>query len=85
VLELRCCAYKAAARGDGGSILLEGTNSDGTEKFQDDVVPTRSEEERAQYVSMNIGLLRKEEMYGAFVYVFSYLSMRLGEGVQKAC
>jgi hypothetical protein len=54
-------------------------------RSQDDVVPTRSEEERAQYASMHIELLRKEEIYAAFVYVFSFPSMRLGEDVQNTC
>lgn len=85
MLKFRCCAYKAAARSDGGFFLLEGTNTDRTEKFQDDVVPTRSKEEQARYVSMQIGLLKKGEVYAAFVYVFSFPSMRLGEGIQNAC
>lgn len=83
VLEFGCCAYEgAAARGDGGFILLEGTNADGTGKFQNDIVPTRSEQEQAEYVGKQIELLEKAVVHAAFVYVFSFPCMRLGEGAR---
>ncbi|KNG49873.1 hypothetical protein DDE82_001581 [Stemphylium lycopersici] len=83
VMELGCCAYEGAAkRGDGGFVLLKGTNPDGTGIFQDDVVPTRSEREQADYMSTQLGLLEKGGVDGAFAFVFSFPCMPIGEGAK---
>lgn len=83
VLEVGCCAYEgAAARGDGGFILLQGTNPDGTGVFQDGVVPTRSEDEQADYVGTQLELLAKADVHAVFIYVFSFPCMRRGEGAR---
>ena len=83
VMEFGCCAYEgAAARGDGGFVLLEGTNPDGTGIFKDGVVPLRSEREQAVYVETQLHLLARADMYAAFVYVFTFPAMRAGEGAR---
>ncbi|KAE8395903.1 hypothetical protein BDV23DRAFT_193673 [Aspergillus alliaceus] len=83
VLEFGCCAYEGAARrGDGGFILLKGTNQDGSGVFEGDIVPTRSEEEQADYVWTQLNLLAKANVHGVFIYVFSFPCMRSGEGAR---
>ncbi|RJE19662.1 hypothetical protein PHISCL_08000 [Aspergillus sclerotialis] len=83
VLEVGCCAYEgAAARGDGGFILLQGTNPDGSGVFKDGIVPTRSEEEQADYVGTQLDLLAKADVHAVFIYVFSFPCMRRGEGAR---
>lgn len=83
VMEVGCCAYEGAAvRGDGGFILLKGMNPDGSGIFQDDVVPTRSEREQADYIGTQLGLLANADVYAVFVYVFSFPCMRAGEGAK---
>ncbi|KAB2569517.1 hypothetical protein DBV05_g11807 [Lasiodiplodia theobromae] len=83
VMEVGCCAYEgAAARGDGGFVLLKGTNPDGSGIFQDDVVPTRSEREQADYIGTQLGLLANADVHAVFVYVFSFPCMRAGEGAK---
>ncbi|RMJ28454.1 hypothetical protein PHISP_00669 [Aspergillus sp. HF37] len=81
VMELGCCAYEGAAdRGDGGFILLKGTNPDGSGIFEGDVVPTRSEREQADYLGTQLDLLANADVHAAFVFVFSFPPMRTGEG-----
>lgn len=81
VMEVGCCAYEgAAARGAGGFMLLEGQNPDGTGKFSNGIVPTRSEREQAEYVAEQLELLCGAEVDGVFIYVFSFPSYPLGEG-----
>lgn len=83
VMEVGCCAYEGAAeRGDGGFVLLKGTNPDGSGIFQDDVVPTRSEREQADYIGTQLGLLANADVHAVFVYVFSFPCMRAGEGAK---
>ncbi|KAL2813372.1 hypothetical protein BJX63DRAFT_443042 [Aspergillus granulosus] len=83
VLEVGCCAYEgAAARGDGGFILLKGTNPDGTGIFENNIVPTRSEKEQADYVETQLGLLKKAGVDAAFIYVFSFPCMPSGQGAR---
>lgn len=81
VMEMGCCAYEGAAiRGDGGFVLLKGVNADGSGMFQDDVIPTRSEEEQAGYIETQLGLLQDQGLHGVFVFVFSFPSLRAGKG-----
>ncbi|WP_027711204.1 hypothetical protein [Dickeya chrysanthemi] len=81
VMEVGCCSYVgAAAKGAGGFMLLEGQNPDGTGKFAGDVVPVRSEQEQADYVEEQLGLLKNAGIEGVFIYVFSFPTYRLGEG-----
>ncbi|CEL10245.1 hypothetical protein ASPCAL13367 [Aspergillus calidoustus] len=81
VLEVGCCAYEgASARGDGGFVLLKGTNPDGTGIFEDDIVPTRSEDEQADYVGTQLELLDKAGVDAVFIYVFSFPCLPTGEG-----
>jgi hypothetical protein len=83
VMEFGCCAYEgAAARGDGGFVLLEGTNADGTGIFKDGAVPSRSEREQADYVETQLNLLAQADVHAAFVYVFAFPAMRAGEGAR---
>ncbi|KAH8130879.1 hypothetical protein LI328DRAFT_159103 [Trichoderma asperelloides] len=42
---------------DGGFVLLKGTNPDGTDIFENDTVPNRSEKEQADYVGTQLELL----------------------------
>jgi hypothetical protein len=82
-MEFGCCAYEgAAARGAGGFMLLEGTNSDGTGIFQDNVVPTRNEREQADYIGTQLSLLESAGVHAAFVYVFSFPVLRAGVGAK---
>ncbi|UKZ79010.1 hypothetical protein TrVFT333_006761 [Trichoderma virens FT-333] len=83
VLEVGCCAYEGAAvRGDGGFVLLKGTNPDGTGIFENDIVPTRSEKEQADYVGTQLELLNSAGVDAAFIYVFSFPCMPAGEGAR---
>ncbi|KAL2838555.1 hypothetical protein BJY01DRAFT_219932 [Aspergillus pseudoustus] len=83
VLEVGCCAYEGAAeRGDGGFIVLKGTNPDGTGIFENGIVPTRSEKEQAAYVGTQLGLLASAEVEAAFIYLFSFPCMPTGEGAR---
>jgi hypothetical protein len=62
VMEVGSCAYEgAAARGDGGFVLLKGVRADGSGIFQDDIVPKRSEKEQADYVETQLGLLQTKD------------------------
>jgi hypothetical protein len=81
VLEVGCCAYEGAAeRGDGGFALLKGTNPDGTGIFENDIVPTRSEKEQADYVGTQLELLNNAGVDAAFIFLFSFPCMPAGEG-----
>lgn len=83
VLEVGCCAYEGAAeRGDGGFILLKGTNPDGTGIFENDIVPTRSEKEQADYVGTQLELLNNAGVDAVFIYLFSFPCMPAGEGAR---
>ena len=81
VLEVGCCAYEGAAeRGDGGFVLLKGTNPDGTGIFENDIVPTRNEKEQADYVGTQLELLKNAGVDAAFIFVFSFPCMPAGRG-----
>lgn len=83
VMEVGCCAYTGAAiRGDGGFMLLEGVNPDGTGNFQNGVVPTRNEQEQADYLSTQLEILSKSDVHAVFVYVFSFPALRFGEAAK---
>lgn len=83
VMEVGCCAYEGAApRGGGGFMVLEGRNPDGTGKFTGGVVPKRSEQEQADYDGEQLKLLTDAGVDGVFIYVFSFPSMRVGEGAR---
>ncbi|KAL4947800.1 hypothetical protein BDW69DRAFT_204003 [Aspergillus filifer] len=83
VLEVGCCAYKGAAqRGDGGFALLKGTNPDGTGIFENDIVPTRSETEQADYIGTQLQLLDSAGVESVFIYVFSFPCMPAGHGAR---
>ncbi|KAL5356634.1 hypothetical protein BJX96DRAFT_171793 [Aspergillus floccosus] len=81
VMEVGCCAYEgAAARGDGGFVLLKDTNPDGSGVFEGGVVPTRSEREQADYLDTQLRLLAAADVHAVFVFVFSFPCMRAGDG-----
>ncbi|KAL4769843.1 hypothetical protein BDW60DRAFT_218617 [Aspergillus nidulans var. acristatus] len=83
VLEVGCCAYEGAAeRGDGGFVLLKGTNPDGTGIFENDIVPTRSEKEQADYVGTQLELLKNAGVDAVFIYLFSFPCMPAGKGAR---
>ena len=82
VMEVGSCAYVGAAKlGGGGFMVLEGTNPDGTAKFKDGIVPTRSEAEQAGYVEEQVRLVSNAGVDGVFIYVFSFPLYPVGEGV----
>lgn len=81
VMEVGCCAYEgAAARGDGGFVLLKSTNPDGSGVFEGGVVPTRSEREQAEYLGEQLDLLSGADVHAVFAFVFSFPCMPTGEG-----
>lgn len=83
VMEVGSCTYEGAAdRGDGGFMVLQGTNPDGSGIFQDGVVPTRSEREQADYLGTQLELLTNAGVHAVFVYVFSFPCMPTGEGAK---
>ncbi|PWF24051.1 hypothetical protein DD235_06960 [Corticimicrobacter populi] len=83
VMEVGCCAYEGAAKlGAGGFMALEGANPDGTGKFKDGIVPTRSEREQADYVQEQLELLSGANIDGVFIYVFSFPTFPHGEGAR---
>lgn len=78
-LELGCCAYEGAAvKGDGGFVVLQGANPDGSGIWEGGVVPTRSEKEQAEYVERQLELLSGTDVEAAFIFVFSFPAMRYG-------
>lgn len=83
VMEVGSCTYEGAAKmGAGGFMLLEGVNSDGTGRFIDGKVPVRSEQEQANYVEEQLGLLEINGADGVFIYVFSFPVYPFGEGAR---
>ncbi|WP_372028394.1 hypothetical protein [Pseudomonas kurunegalensis] len=83
VMEVGSCTYEgAAARGAGGFMLLQGVEPDGSGRFMDNVVPTRSEEEQASYVREQLELLHGAGVDGVFIYVFSFPKYPTGEGAK---
>lgn len=82
-MEVGCCAYEGAAeRGDGGFMLLKGTNPDGSGTFEDGVVPARSEREQADYLGTQLDLLANADAHAVLAYVFSFPCMSTGEGTK---
>lgn len=83
VMEVGCCTYEgAAARGDGGFAILQGTNEDGTGRFVDNLVPKRSEAEQADYIETQLGLLLDAGVESVFVFIFSFPVLKTGEGAR---
>lgn len=73
VMEVGCCAYEgAAARGAGGFAILQGTNPDGSPKYEGGKTPVRSEREQADYVETQVRLLSNARVDGVFIYVFAF-------------
>lgn len=80
VMEVGSCTYEgAAARGSGGFTILQGTNPDGTPKYEGGKTPIRSEKEQADYVETQVKLLSKTDVEGVFVFVFSFPTMFYSE------
>ncbi|OJZ80162.1 hypothetical protein ASPFODRAFT_53912 [Aspergillus luchuensis CBS 106.47] len=83
VLEVGCCADEGAAeRGDGGFVLLKGTNPDGTGIFENDIVPTRNDKEQADYIGTQLELLKNAGVDGAFIFLFSFPCLPAGKGAR---
>lgn len=83
VMEVGSCAYEGAGKlGAGGFMLLEGANPDGTAIFKGGTVPTRCEREQADYVGEQLGLLADADIDGVFVYLFSFPTFPVGEGLR---
>ncbi|ENL4978065.1 hypothetical protein AB5G40_004112 [Salmonella enterica subsp. enterica serovar Texas] len=80
VMEVGSCAYEGA----GGFMNLLGTNPDGSGIFDNDIVPTRSEREQADYVEEQVRLLNSPDasVEGVFIYVFSFPTYLHGEGAR---
>lgn len=82
VMEVGSCTYEGAAvRGSGGFAILQGTNPDGTIKYEGGKTPIRSEKEQADYVETQINLLSKTEVQGIFIFVFSFPTMFYSEAI----
>lgn len=80
VMEVGSCTYEgAAARGGAGFAILQGTNPDGTLKYEGGKTPIRSEKEQADYIETQINLLRQTEIDGVFVFVFAFPIMFYSE------
>lgn len=83
VMEFGCCTYAGAAKlGGGGYMVLEGSNPDGSGRFKNGVVPTRSEEEQADYVETQTKLIVNSGVEGLFVYVYALPLYSHGEGAK---
>lgn len=81
VMEIGSCAYEGAAvRGSGGFGILQGTNPDGTLKYEGGVTPVRSEKEQADYIETQLNILSKTEVDGVFIFVFAFPIMPYVEG-----
>lgn len=79
--ELGSCKYEGAGKlGDGGFTCLRGANDDGSPKWADGVVPVRCEQEQADYLAEQFGLLHEAGIDGAFAFEFSKPAMPTGEG-----
>lgn len=82
-METGCCAYVGGGEaGGGGFLIFEGVNPDGSGKFKDDVVPTRSEKEQADYVETQITLLANNGAEGIFIFEFAAPFYTHGEGAK---
>lgn len=66
----------------GWFMALLGVDSDGTGRFVDDLVPTRSEKVQADYVGEQLELLHGAGVDGVFIYVFSFPAYPAGEGAK---
>lgn len=85
VMEVGSCAYEGAGKlGAGGFMKLLGTNPDGSGIFANNVVPTRSEREQADYIEEQLKLLSgpNASVEGVFIYVFSFPIFPYGEGAR---
>ena len=83
VMEVGCCTYEgAAARGDGGFMILQGTNPDGSGIWEGGVTPIRSEREQGDYLDEQLELLSRTDIAGVFVFCFSFPALRTGEGAK---
>jgi hypothetical protein len=82
VMEVGSCTYEgAAARGGGGFAIIQGTNPDGTIKYEGGITPIRSEKEQAGYVATQVDLLSKTDAEGVFIFVFAFPIMYYSEFV----
>ncbi|MFK3662803.1 hypothetical protein ACI2I2_20195 [Scandinavium sp. NPDC088450] len=85
IMEVGSCAYEGAGKlGAGGFMNLLGTNPDGSGIFTNNIVPTRSEREQADYIEEQLSLLSgpEAEVEGVFIYVFSFPIFPHGEGAR---
>lgn len=82
VMEVGSCTYEgAAARGGAGFAILQGTNPDGTLKYEGGKTPIRNEKEQADYVETQINLLSKTDVEGVFIFVFAFPIMYYSENL----
>ena len=82
-MEVGSCTYVGAAKaGGGGFLLFEGVNPDGSGRFKDGVVPTRSEREQADYIETQVKLLANNGAAGIFVFEFNAPFYTHGEGAK---
>lgn len=70
-MEVGCYAYGGAAEcGNGGFILLKGTDPDSSGILEDGIVPTSSEREQADYLETQLDLLANVDAQAVFVCLF---------------
>lgn len=82
-MEVGCCAYVGGAKaGGGGFLVFEGVNPDGSGRFKDGVVPTRSEREQADYIETQVKLLANNGAAGVFIFAFAAPFYTHGEGAK---
>ncbi len=82
-METGCCAYVGGAKaGGGGFLVFEGVNPDGSGRFKDGVVPTRSEQEQADYIETQVKLLANNGAAGIFIFAFAAPFYTHGEGAK---
>ncbi|MCQ6272306.1 hypothetical protein M8J71_17715 [Pseudarthrobacter sp. R1] len=83
VPEVGCCTYEGAGvLGAGGHVALHGVNEDGSGNFAGGVPPVRSEREQADTIGRELEIFADADLYGAFVFLFSFPVYPTGEGTR---
>lgn len=61
---------------------MQGVNPDGSGKFEDGIVPTRSEREQADYIERQLNVFASQRAHAAFIFIFIQPGYTAGEGAK---